>query len=75
MITTLSVKGETFNKLKKYKRVQIQSKSNFSMNEKISVSNREITTDPIVARIVGKEKIRSLSHGKMFLYTIIDVNK
>ncbi|MEW6617565.1 MAG: hypothetical protein AB1333_04090 [Patescibacteria group bacterium] len=70
MITTLSVREEVFDKLKKEKKVQIQCKSNFDMNEKIYVSNRGVTTNPIFAEIIGKGKIKSPLHGKMFLYTI-----
>jgi len=67
--TTLLVHGETFNKLKKNKKVQVQLKSDHNLTEKIYVSNREITTDLIIGKIIGKDRIRSV-HGKMFLYTI-----
>lgn len=66
---TLLVREETFNKLKTDKRVQIQSKSDYSLSQEIYVSNRAVTMDLIVGKIIGKDRIRS-SHGKMFLYTI-----
>lgn len=70
MITTILVKEETFNRLKKNKKVHIQLKSSYDINEKLYVSNRDVTTDSIVVKIVEKNKIRSPLHGKMFLYTI-----
>ncbi len=66
---TLLVIEKTFNELKKNKKVQIRSKSNYNLDEEIYISNREVTSDVIVGKISGKEKIKS-THEYTFLYTI-----
>lgn len=70
MTRILSMHGETFNKLKENKTVTIQSKSSFSVGETLSVSNGDVTTNNIVARVKKKDNIRSVLHGQMFLYTL-----
>jgi len=68
--TTLSVREETFNKFKGGKNIHIQSKSKYTLNQEMYISNRGVTSDVIVGKVIKKGRIKSNLHGRMFLYTI-----